>query len=504
MATKRITWRPVTIAIMAYLYYRSRDIYFQVVPPALPPQWFAYGNATTSCKIIDGGNSHLFASSSSSSNDGPEAVVNPEFGFCEDMVQWDLVDADGQPQKTKGGMRHLIVGCDPGRMAWNPVMGPLRDPWTTQGSLWLYSYSAGGSSSSRGVPRKLELQGFPKTSVFHPFGIDVVYDPQTAQYRLFVINQGEKASSVEVFTLSRPPASLSRNEHNDSYQQHPSAALVRATYVKTLSHPAFVSPNSLAVVSPTSFYITNDHTLTRRIPYVGAAAHVFETFFKYPGGWVDFVEFEDNATTGKGGEVRVRRAIDHKIPFANGIAMSPNGRTVAVASSTGNSVALYGRNATTNTLTYETQIDLPFHADNLAYGNHQDEHGGATLYASGTPFYPSLIKVAKGKKLYSPSWVVEITPRRWAPMLNEEEGKHFQGGRRVPRGIIGENGPFIDVNAPVPSHARAPMNPSWAVRTVYQSDGSGFSASATGFVDQEAGKMFVSGVYEPRGVLQCE
>lgn len=464
------TKRAIAVAIAAYLYYRRRDIYFQVVPPALPPQWFAYGNASTSCRIIDGGSSS--SSNSQALASDPQAVLsaaNPDFRFCEDMVQWNVVDADGQA--VKSGVRHLIVGCDAGRMSWNPVMGPLKDPWAAQGSLWLYSYSP---DTQRGVPRKIEFKGFPKTSVFHPFGIDLIYDAPNKQYRLFATNQGVKASSVEVFTLSPPPSSLNANNNQ--------GAAVEATYVMTLSHPEIVSPNSLTVISPTSFYLTNDHTLTRRIPYVGTILHVFETFVKFPGGWVDVVEFDYDAR----GEVRVTRAIDHKIPFANGIAMSPNGQTVAVASSTGNSVSFYRRNATTNQLTYDSQVDLPLHTDNIVYDN-QD---GTTLYASGTPFYPDLIKVARGKKVSSASWLVAVTPR--APAMKDKNHQENQ------------EGPLIDGKAPVPSHVRAPLNPKWEVRTVWQSDGSGYSTSATGLVDREAGKAFLAGLYEPRGILQCD
>ncbi|KAG8948817.1 hypothetical protein FRC04_009281 [Tulasnella sp. 424] len=450
-----INWRPVAVTVL-------------VIPPALPPQWFAYGNASTSCKIVDGRGAHLFPLSSSSTSSNPESfdTVNPDFRFCEDMVQWDLVDADGQ--RAKGGVRHLIVGCDPGEKDWNPVMGPLNDPWTKQGSFWLYSYS---SESAQGVPRKLEFQGFPKSSVFHPFGFDITYDPKTKQYRLFATNHGEKASSVEVFTLSPPPPSSSLDDsHQQQLQQ---GAVVRATYVRTLSHSSIVSPNNVAIISPTSFYLTNDHTLSRRTPFVGTFLHVFETFFNFPGGWVDLIEFDDDDA----GEVRVTRAIDRKIPFANGIAMSPDGRTVAVASSTEITVSFYDRDATTNKLTYNSRVDVPFHPDNIAY----DKQDGTTLYASGAPFYPDMIEVSKGKKLYAPSWVVAISPRE--PGGSD---KQYQEG------------------AAVPSHFRASMSPSWAVRTIYQSDGSGFSASATGFVDKEGGKLFAAGLFEPRGILQCE
>ncbi|KAG9015598.1 hypothetical protein FRB90_004775 [Tulasnella sp. 427] len=455
-----MAWKStVGVTILAYLFYRRQDIYFQLVPPNLPPQWFAYGNASTACKIVT---DRLTT---------PHPNDAPEFRFCEDMVRWDLASSDDEKvARGAAATRYLIVGCDPGRKEWNPVMGPLRDPWAIQGSLWLYPYTS--ESSFDGVPRKLDLVGFPKTSTFHPFGIDVIYDAKRGTYRLFAINQGEGAPSVEVFDLAPPPPN------------HKATTTLQATHVKTLTHPGIVSPNSIAAISPTSFYVTNDHTLTRRIPYVGTVLHVAETFLKIFGGWVDLIEFDDDDNVG----MTVSRAIGVKIPFANGIALSPDGGTVAVASSTEMSIRFYKRDASTNALTYDSRVVVPFHADNLAFeeedSDRSRQHGGDgdgagrwRLYASGTPFYPDLIKVVKGKKEVSASWVVEVSPR-----TKEDE---------------------MDL-APVPSHGRAPLDDKWVVKTVYQSDGSGFSASATGLVDREGGKAFVSGVYEARGILQCE
>ncbi|KAG9014288.1 hypothetical protein FRB90_005466 [Tulasnella sp. 427] len=462
-----MAWKStIGVTVLAYLFYRRQDIYFQLVPPNLPPQWFAYGDAPTACKIVT---DRLTST--------PHLSDVPEFRFCEDMVRWDLkASEDDDKASVDGRTRYLIVGCDPGRKEWNPVMGPLRDPWAIQGSLWLYPYTSGSSSSSSSVPRKLDLVGFPKTSTFHPFGIDVIYDAKRGTYRLFAINQGEGAPSVEVFDLAPPPPRTTTTTTTNT---------VKATHVKTLTHPGIVSPNSIAAISPTSFYVTNDHTLTRRIPYVGTVLHVAETFLKIFGGWVDLIEFADGENDAG---VTVSRAIGVKIPFANGIALSPDGGTVAVASSTEMAIRFYKRDVSTHALTYDSRVVVPFHADNLAFEEEDSDpsrqHGGDgdgagrwRLYASGTPFYPDLIKVVKGKKEVSASWVVEVSPR-----TKEDE---------------------MDL-APVPSHGRAPLDDKWVVKTVYQSDGSGFSASATGLVDREGGKVFVSGVYEARGILQWD
>lgn len=91
--------------IKSYLIYHQRKIYILTVPPpTFPTAYFAYGNATESCKIVTDPDDNLFR-------------------MCEDVKI--LPRLEGQL-----GRRNLLVSCDPGRPQWNTVLvsGPSRWP----------------------------------------------------------------------------------------------------------------------------------------------------------------------------------------------------------------------------------------------------------------------------------------------------------------------------------------------------------------------------------------
>lgn len=75
--------------------YRQREVYMlTVVPRGIPTAYFAHGNATTACQII-------------------EDPVDARFRFCEDVK---TLPADG------GSGGQLLLSCDPGRLEWNTVL----------------------------------------------------------------------------------------------------------------------------------------------------------------------------------------------------------------------------------------------------------------------------------------------------------------------------------------------------------------------------------------------
>src|SRR6202044_2590086 len=94
------------------------------------------------------------------------------------------------------------------------------------------------------------------------------------------------------------------------------------------------------------------------------------------------------------------------IPFSNGIAISPNGKHVAVSSSSLSKVYFYTRDPENNKLTFTHAVPLPFYPDNLMF----DDEG--ILIASGHPHFISLVAVGANKTdAVAPSWVASISPR---------------------------------------------------------------------------------------------
>lgn len=363
--------------------------------------------------------------------------------FCEDATFWEFKDSTTNDVLQ----RNVLLSCDPGRQEWNTVMGPLLDP-EPHGSLWLYNPASSASTAER-----ITLEGYPAKHDFHPLGIEIYPSFNGNASNLFVVNHARARTTIEQFTLS------------------PTSPL-KASYVRTITSPYFISPNSIALTSPTSFYVTNDHLFTRRLPFPFAPVlPTAETMLGLPLSWVGHVSLDDAS-----GE------LEHTfsklgVAFANGVSISPDGKVVAVAATGANAIGFYKQNEATKTLEHTHNVPVPFSPDNIAFTEDGD------LVVAGHPHFLSLVKVAKKKSTTTPSWVVSISRRE----------------------IEAEAAPFTikdDLKAPVPVSSKVSSVASHQVRTLFQSDGAGFGSSTSGLVDSLTGKLFVTGLYE-KGLLVC-
>ncbi|KAJ6619709.1 hypothetical protein B0H10DRAFT_2163794 [Mycena sp. CBHHK59/15] len=258
----------------------------------------------------------------------------PDFRFCEDATFWDVRDTQDQLIQ-----RRVLVSCDPNRKECGP---------------W-------GCTAAPGVAK------LPPNHDFHPLGMEASPSVGGNNSNLFVVNHARSKAFIEQFTIS------------------PSSPSV-ATHVRTLSSPYFISPNSIALTSPNSFYVTNDHFMTRRLPsYLGKILPVVETIFGLPLGWVSHVSVDADPASST-------PILEHKfsalyLPFANGVSISPSGSEVAVASTSLSQVHIYSRDAVSNALKHIHTIPVPFSPDNLMF----DET--SAVIVAGHPHFPSLLQV---------------------------------------------------------------------------------------------------------------
>jgi hypothetical protein len=427
MARRYTVW---VIALLAVLTYRvlpalKSNVFF---PSKFPVGYIANGTFSTDCTTI--------------------TDVSDEIRHCKDISFWEVVNGEtGAPEKR------VLLSCDPGRLAWNTIMGPLLDP-EPRGGLWVVP-------SGRTEAKRVVFENYPEGHDFHPFGAEAypTHSP-TDSTPLFVINHAREKTVVEQFLLST----------SEPYT---------ATWVRTISHPAFVALNALALTGPDSFYVSNDHLFTRRLPFIVHFLPFFETLLCLPFGWVSHVQVLPlTATTSSPSSAVPDVEIKHTfaalgIPFANGIAISPAGDTLAVSSSSVGLIYFYTRDPSTNKLTYRTSIRPPFSPDNLSY----DARG--FLIAAGHPHLPSMFEVASNKTgAFSPSWVVAIRERR------EDEAVTA----------------VYDVKAPVPA-SKVPPSKSQVAETVFQSNGLGFGSSSTGLRD--GSMVYISSLFG-RGILFCK
>ena len=388
-------------------------------------------------------------------------------------MEWSLGD----------GRKLVVLSCDPGRREWNTVMGPMKDPvpkgstklkleckdvtdlhYCMAGQLWIVDPT---SNDVVGVP--CGLKNFPgdKTD-FHPLGLDIISTSEGDM--LHVVNHQRGETTIEVFRLTLADSRANR---------------AIAHWKATLSHPAFTgTPNSIAVLSPHAFYLSHDHYFSRRDPGVlPALMNRLETFAALPLGRVDIVGIQPGAAPGSGQSIGVATAASG-IAFANGLALSHDRKTLAVASTTHRQIHFYDVNPTTYALILREKIALPFLVDNLSLAPKSwSPAGGDVFIAAGHPHFFSLAAEASGKILgpnntHPSSWVVAIKPRG------------------------ASDGDDDDLAAPFPTSMIAKRSEKWALTTLFQSKGGkeegafGMSTTGVGGVLEDGRKwLVVVGLY---------
>lgn len=127
---------------------------------------------------------------------------------------------------------------------------------------------------------------------FNPHGISYWQDPDSGTVWLYVINHLVNGEAIEVFEYIPTEYSLK--------------------HIKRIQHPILASPNDLLMISPDSFYFTDDHYFRH---------HLLKTIEGYLQLPISSVGFYD-------GETNEARLVASSLKFPNGINMSPDGRYV--------------------------------------------------------------------------------------------------------------------------------------------------------------------------------
>lgn len=382
--------------------------------------------------------------------------------FCEDTAFWDVHDKQGVLTT-----RHVVLSCDPGRKQWNTVMGPLNDP-KPHGALWVYTPSPLSNVKDTPPPRaqRIAFTNYPLGHDFHPLGVDIYPSRAGGPSNMYVVNHARARTVIEQFTISPLDPSTAR-------------------HVRTISTWQFISPNALALTSPDSFYVTNDHLLTRRIPVIGHVVALLESVLAIPLGFVSHVTLNPvnsgseshYSTSASTPIIKTHQLVYPFVSFPNGISLSPSGDEVALGSSSLNRLFILARDPATNALTTKTKIPTPYCVDNV---RHTD---GGSVIVAGHPHFPSLIKVSKGAELKAGSWVMEV---------KESSGKNLR-----------EEEDAFDTQAVLSAARKVRLGKEWEMTTLFQSNGSGFDSSSTGMVDPHSGLLFITGLYAENGMLVC-
>ncbi|KIM33205.1 hypothetical protein M408DRAFT_309344, partial [Serendipita vermifera MAFF 305830] len=320
--------------------------------------------------------------------------------------------------------------------------GPLLNP-EPKGTLWLVQPDLDGYPV-----QPLVAENFPPKRDFHPLGIDIFPGEAGQPSTLFVVNHmRDSRLTVDVFALhdENPP---------------------RLVYLKELYHPMFWAANSVAALSHNEFFLSIDHWFRRDgfIPWKWFAPFL-ETALMLPLGMVEYVKFG-------------RNGIDYTvpilgIPYPNGLALSPDKSKLAVSSTSAGKVRIYDVLPNGGGLANRTIIPVPLSPDNVDY----QEDG--SLIVAGHPHFPSISRLGARKRTSSPSWVVSI----------QDKNSNSSDDRTS--------------NVPYSAYNRVGLHKDYTMRTIYQSNGEGWSASTSAlWAGKNKDKLVIGGLYT-EGVLVC-
>ena len=282
---------------------------------------------------------------------------------------WAYVSSQVYQTKAKLKPQGAIYGLDLEQDEPQPInlTAPLLDLATGSGT---------GDAERRPLIRP--------NGAFHPHGISL-YAPGGEEKRLLVINHDDdEHTRVEIFAAAGP----------------------RLTHVRTIADDAHLtSPNDLLAVGPEQFYLSNDHGFRVQ------PLQLIEDLLQLNRGSV--VYFDGRAFT----------TVAAGIAYANGLALSPDGKTLYVAAMDARQLLAFPRDSQRPEapLAAPREIPLPGDPDNLEWDTDGAMWTGAQCdRAKLAPYYRGLVA-------YAPSKVLRIADPAAAPpnveVVWEDDGR---------------------------------------------------------------------------------
>ncbi len=177
------------------------------------------------------------------------------------------------------------------------------------------------------VPHPRKLAGTP--SDFHPHGISL-YRTADGELTLMAINhRRDGGQSIDIFTVTGEGAATALRE------------------TASIQSGQLISPNAIAAVDGTRFYVTNDHTSATPLGRTLDDALVLPR--------ANVLYFDGN----------VFRVVAERLAFPSGAALSADGRFLYVGESYNRRITTFARNPITGELTAAGEVALPGNVDNL-------------------------------------------------------------------------------------------------------------------------------------------
>ncbi|KAM0206830.1 hypothetical protein ACHAQI_008055 [Fusarium lateritium] len=318
----------------------------------------------------------------------------------------------------------LFTACEDSyesRFSWFPGLGVLHDPLTgskSRGSIHVIDPKTFTS-------KRLEFENFSGPFITH--GIDVISDPESQE-------------SVYVFAINHVPHPdyLQRvvdGKSHDKYDGNKAASQVdifhhligssTVRYVRSISHPLIQTPNDIAAVSPTSFYVTNDHYYRE-----GFLRQIEDVY--YGGKWSTtiFVQIKDMKAKDSTAGIEASVALTG-LHNNNGLGHGKTSNEIAIGSASSGDIHIASIQANQTLKVLET-IGLDGCVDNPSYFSDSfasvngDSSGFISAGLSKGLDLGKSIGVADGAEPVM-IWLVKPKDGKWEKkLLFEDDGKRLR------------------------------------------------------------------------------
>lgn len=202
-------------------------------------------------------------------------------------------------------------------------------------------------------------------AAFDPHGLGLYIDDE-GRRTLMVVNHADGVHTIEMFDVD-----------DDGILSH------RAT----VADPKLVSPNDVQPVGHSAFYATNDHGTGSA---TGQLLHDALLLAQ-----ANLVYFDGQSM----------RVVADGFSFANGVNVSPDGKSVYVAETIGMALRIFQRDIESGDLTPFDFVALGTGLDNV------DVSPDGTLLIGAHPRLIDFLSHASDENVLSPSQVVRLTPR---------------------------------------------------------------------------------------------
>lgn len=265
-----------------------------------------------------------------------------------------------------------------------------------------------------------KIKGLPKDLTLLPHGIDLWEDEKSHERILFVANHALSHDSVVTLNI----------EFAGSMDS------VELVFRRMFKSDKFVSINDVVGVNPDEFYFTNDHSSSN------AGLNLMSDVAALATGQVVYVRNDTTSVAVAG------------LRYANGIAVSPSGKTVYVPCVLSKSIHVFDRDVETGALRERQVVYMSSHLDNVSI----DKYDGSLWIGAHFQLIPFLLHASDNSKR-SPSHVIkaDVDPQT-------EDITEFH--------------------------------------TVFMSHGTDLSASSTALYSRKHHRLLISGVFDPK-ILSC-